>query len=76
MALILFIVILWFMFKVSVFTLKVFGKLVGGILSLLFNLVVGLLGIILFGTAALFLPVAFIMGCICLIAGAGSRAPL
>ena len=67
MAFLIFILILVLMFKLSLFTLKVFGKLVGGIFSLLFHLAAGLLEIILFGTAVLFLPILMVMGCIFII---------
>ena len=73
MAFLVFILMLVFMFKLSVFTLRLFGKLVGGIFSLLFHLTVGLLGIVLFGTAALFLPILLVMGSVFLISGTSSN---
>lgn len=72
MAFLVFIILLVLMFKISVFTLRVFGKLVGGIFSLLFHVVAGVLGIVLFGTAALFLPILLLGGFLFLISDAGS----
>ena len=64
MGIIMTILMLVLFFKITGFILKVLGAILGAVLSLLGYLLIGVIGVVLFGLAIFIVPVCLVVGLI------------
>ena len=67
MGIILTILMLVLFFKITGFILKVLGAILGAVLSLLGYLLIGVIGVVLFGLAIFIIPVCLVVGLIAIV---------
>ena len=67
MGIIMTILMLVLFFKITGFILKVLGAIVGAVLSLLGYLLIGVIGVVLFGLAIFIIPFCLVVGLIAIV---------